>query len=119
MLQRSIIGLNTIRLLAVGVLCLAVVNIFLNLARSERTLWFNYLFLGFDNNIPAWYSSFLLAISALLAFECRDTLGQTETRDRRIFLGLGLLLILMSCDEIAKFHEILPEVIANKIGLKK
>ena len=100
----------------VGVLATShLALIFSDVRREERV--FRLFFLGFDDNVPAWYSSTLLLVAALLAFECARIAGRYSRWDRFVLLLLAALLLLMSCDEIARLHETLPVTLSRRLGL--
>jgi len=67
---------------------------------------------GFEGNIPTWFSSILLAIAAYWAYKCSLVSNiNIKERHKTVWKVLALLLILMSCDEIAQMHEHLGRVI--------
>lgn len=73
--------------------------------------------LGRDNSVPAWYSSILLALGAFLSLECREAGASAGLGRDRTFLLIAGLLLLMSCDEVARFHEIIGKIVADRVGL--
>jgi hypothetical protein len=74
-------------------------------------------FLDKENNIPTWFSSALLLAAAGLAF----FLGRFEpdvARSHRLrWYGLGVVLAIMSLDEMASLHETFTSMIRNALGL--
>ena len=111
------VSLRTLDLLLVGLLLLCGASVVSTIIPLADRLLCDYFRMNSDTNIPAWYSSVLLALAAYLAFECRNI--ALDTLSKRGFLALGALLLLMSCDEIARFHETLPVYLANGLGLDR
>jgi len=100
-----------------GVCLLTAVNIPLLFVQDRNGLIYVYFSMDFDRNIPAWFSSMLLALASLVAFECSLVSRRFGQWSQSVFLLLSLLLVFMSCDEIARFHETLPEILADYLGL--
>ncbi|MDF2370887.1 MAG: hypothetical protein P1V21_08850 [Rhizobiaceae bacterium] len=100
-----------------GVCLLTAVNIPLIFVQDRSGLIYVYFSMDFDRNIPAWFSSMLLALAGLVAFECSLVAGRFGQWSKSVFLLLSLLLVFMSCDEIARFHETLPEILSDYLGL--
>lgn len=113
------ITLRTLVFFLAAVVVLAFFHLLITAAGLGNDNWIHKLFfLGWDNNIPAWYSSILLSVAALLAFQCSELARAFGPWDRWIFLMFCALLLLMSCDEIARIHEVLPVIITEGLGLK-
>jgi hypothetical protein len=66
-----------------------------------------FIYLGYDDNVSAWYSSMLLAAAALLAYECSTYAKRKNIKGGLYFLLFAGLLLFMSADELARFHEII------------
>lgn len=65
--------------------------------------------LGFEGNIPTWYSSsLLLACAALLAIIARARFSTTEAY-RRHWAILAAIFLYLSIDESAVIHELINE----------
>jgi hypothetical protein len=61
----------------------------------------------------------LFVIAGLLTLECLEvSASEIQTRDKVVFALFASLLFFMSCDEIARFHEVVPELLTNYLGLK-
>tara|TARA_R110000751_G_scaffold107645_7_gene203922 strand:+ start:21811 stop:22557 length:747 start_codon:yes stop_codon:yes gene_type:complete len=103
--------------LLAGVGFLTTVNIALLFVGDRGFLIRVFFSMDFDRNIPAWYSSMLLALAGLVAFECSLAAERFGQWSKSVFLLLSLLLVFMSCDEIARFHETLPEILSDHLGL--
>lgn len=73
--------------------------------------------LGYDNNLPAWYSSLLLAIAALLAYGCYLIATESRISGSRIFAVFALFLLFLSSDEIVDFHGIFGDLAARYVGI--
>jgi hypothetical protein len=74
--------------------------------------------LGFENNIATWYSSMLLLVVAFVAIICFAVDYNQSDEWKKLFLsygwiGIGLIFILLSFDEIGSFHE----TIGNSINI--
>lgn len=67
------------------------------LPESDNGKW---LYLGLERNPSTWFSSAQLALAALLAF----AVGHARA-DRRHWNLVAVLLVVMSLDETATFHE--------------
>ena len=66
--------------------------------------------LGYEGNIPTWFSSVILLLAGIQALAiafCR----KTSEKRYAVWLLMGILLIFMSCDEVAQIHEMLGTVI--------
>lgn len=74
-----------------------------------RPFWIvtRFIYLGCDDNLSAWYSSILLAVAGLLAYECSLCAKRKHIQGGVSFLVFAGLLFFMSGDEVARFHEIL------------
>lgn len=62
--------------------------------------------LGGENNIGAWWSGMLMLLAAVFAYDgyaARDK----AARERRGWLALAVLLLVLSFDEVASLHEYL------------
>lgn len=59
----------------------------------------------------------LLVVAAFLAFQCSQLAGLVSRRDQWVFLVFCSLLLLMSCDEIARIHEVAPVVLFEYFGV--
>ena len=83
-----------------------------------RGLVFELFFLKSDTNIPAWYSSMLLALGAFLAFHCFQISRPHDWTKALVFFLLFGLLLVMSCDVITGFHKTIPIIVADRLGLR-
>ncbi len=72
-----------------------IANLVLNQPSWQITRFIN---VDIESNFPTWFSSILLFIAAILAYECKQTL-------------FSLFLLFMSCDEVAMIHEHASQVI--------
>lgn len=100
---------KTLGWLSWGVALLAVANLINDLVGRPFWTVTRFIYLGDDQNVAAWYSSILLLGAAALAAKC-FLISRAEKRIRPwSFALLAALLALMSCDEIARFHEIMGD----------
>lgn len=112
-----LVSLRTLDYLLLGVMLLALASALSHALPFSTRAVYELFRMSSDHNIPAWYSSILLAIGAMLALECGKTAPDADAR--KAFLILGALLVLMSCDEVARLHETLPAYLANLLALGK
>lgn len=117
MQENTLLNRRELQYLLLGVILLVIANIIDVL--TGRPFWgiTRFIFLGFDNNISAWYSSILLAFSGLLAYECWIYAKKKKIKNSASFLFFSLLLFLMSADEVAMIHEILGGYAAKILGI--
>lgn len=87
------------------VLFLAVSNLINNATGQPFWTITRHIWLGADDNCTAWYSSLLLALAGLVAYQCAVLARVVREANRKAFHLLVALLLLMSCDEIARLHE--------------
>ncbi|MCM1984687.1 hypothetical protein [Lyngbya confervoides] len=113
---------NVAIFLAQFVLGLHLINLMFQVNRFYGTGYDGHLYslfhVGFDSNIPTWYSSWLLFLAALLSVLV--SLGRIRGQNsgypaRKSWLGLALLLFLMSLDETAMMHERLGDIIEKQV----
>ena len=76
-----------------------------------------HLALDSEHALPAYYSSLLLFVAALLLFVIGTLVRQSGKADHRRWLLLALIFMAMSVDEAVSFHEVLIEPLRNKLGL--
>src|SRR5690606_5665696 len=62
-----------------------------------------------EQTFPTWYSSFLLLGAALLLLIISLFKAHTHASDRWLWLGLALIFLYLSLDEIVSIHEIAAE----------
>ena len=86
------VSLRTLDLLLLGLLLLCGASVVATTLPLDDRLLDDFFRMNSDTNIPAWYSSVLLALAAFLAFECR--ILALDTLSRRVFLMLAALLLL-------------------------
>ena len=72
--------------------------------------------LDLESNIPTWYSSLAILLASILLFVIARARKRQQKADYLYWLGLALIFLLFSCDEIACFHEKLSKPIRNAIG---
>ena len=79
-----------------------------------------FLELASDNSAPAWLSSIILAAAALTAYRSFELAGNHRMASSQILLYSAILLLIMSCDEVAQVHEKLVEpgaFLARTLGI--
>ncbi|KXI27142.1 hypothetical protein [Paraglaciecola hydrolytica] len=100
-----------------GVFSLAIVNIIDLLLDKPFWIITKMMNLGSDTNFPAWFSSMLLALAGLLAYQCFHVAKKYKTQGHYSLLLFSLLLFALSADEIARIHETLGEFLSKQSGL--
>ena len=117
MTNMFLIDKRTMQFLFWGVLGLAFLNFFNYVLGMPYWIITQFIYLGVDNNIPAWYSSMLFAVAAIVAWEC-FVVGKSKNLSYVWqFLIFAALMLILSCDEVSKFHETLGEFINKHFGL--
>ena len=120
MKDEYLINERTLWYLVGGIVFLAVANVIDLLAGQPFWGITRFIYLGFDNNVPAWYSSILLAVAGLLCYECSvqaKKLNLPAVSGGLPFLLFAALLVFMSCDEVASFHEHIGGYVAKFAGI--
>ncbi len=117
MQNNSLLNKQELLYLLAGIIFLAIANSIDLLFGKPFWGITRFIFLGYDDNLAAWYSSMLLTIAGLIAYECWN-----YARKNRIPGGLSLLLFaallfFMSADEVARLHEILGKYAAQFLGI--
>ena len=70
-----------------------------------------------ENSLPAWFSSALLGASApLFALLARQARRRSDRHSTWAWGGLALLMLALSIDEIASFHEYASAVFNIEVG---
>lgn len=86
----------------------------LRLAVGERSWQMERLFdLDREGTVAAWFSSLLLAANAAAAWGCARLTH--EASSRRAWTLLALMLLFMSCDEIAMLHETAARIVVIRM----
>jgi hypothetical protein len=75
------------------------------------------LYLDFENNIPAWYSSTCLFVAAALFGLSAAVHWRAGDRSAWYWAGLALIFLYLSADEAAYVHEILIVPIRRRLNL--
>ena len=112
--DRSIFGIKIMKYLLTGVIILVLANIFDYLLGQPFWTITRFINLDYENNISAWYSSFLLTIASLIAFESYKIADKKDIPNYKAFLFFSALLLFMSCDETAQLHETLGNLVLKK-----
>jgi len=117
MQNSALINKRELQYLLAGILFLMAANI-VDLVFG-KPLWgiTRFIYLGYDDNLSAWYSSMLLTIAGLLAYECSMHAKRKNIKGSLSLLLFAGLLLFMSADELARFHEILGGYAANYFGI--
>lgn len=90
-----------------------VVESMRHLGGSESEL-VDYFSLSEECNVPTWFSSFLLLANALVLAVIAATKGSRKSEFRRHWIGLSVIFLYMSVDELVQIHEWL-----NSLGALK
>lgn len=117
MQENTLLNKRELRYLFAGILFLMAANIADLIFGKPFWGITRFIFLGYDDNVPAWYSSILLAVAGLLAYECSMHANRKNIQGGISFLIFAGLLFFMSADEVARFHEILGGYTANYFGI--
>ncbi|HAJ92664.1 MAG TPA: hypothetical protein DCO71_08655 [Gammaproteobacteria bacterium] len=117
MQENTLLAKRELQYLFVGVIFLVVANI-IDLV-SGTPFWgiTRFIYLGSDENVSAWYSSILLAVAGLIAYECWLYANKKNIQGSLSFLLFAGLLVFMSADEVARIHEIIGRYTADFFGI--
>lgn len=104
-------GPRVTRILFIAALAIVFLNV-LNVFLGEPSWQFTRL-IDFDteSNFSTWFSSIILALAAFFAYQVSVIAG--PERGRRIWQIAALVLLFMSCDEVAMIHEYIGEFFAK------
>ena len=113
MQESTLLNKRELQYLFAGITFLVVANI-VDLVFGQP-FWgiTRFIFLGFDDNIAAWYSSMLLLVAGLIAYECWVYARINNIQGGLSFLIFAGLLFFMSGDEVARIHEIVGGYVAQ------
>ena len=67
-----------------------------------------------EGNLPAWFSSFQLALIAIAFWVLAARLRATQRPSRRFMRACGGFFLLLSIDETAMFHERITESLGSR-----
>ena len=70
-----------------------------------------------ENNVPTYFSSFLLLISAILLFWASISAKQASSKYAKHWGALSIVFLFMSLDETASFHELLIDPLREIFNL--
>lgn len=107
------IGSLQIKVLVLCVVGLSLLNIVNLLLGQPFWIVTKIIYLGFDDNFAAWFSSMLLAIAGVLAHEASVTAKRCVGSGHVYLLMFSLLLFTMSADEVARIHETVGEFLST------
>jgi hypothetical protein len=71
----------------------------------------NMFNLDMESNLPTFFSSAILMLSALLFYLLSKTSSEIEMEHRSYWLGLSFVFFFLSIDESAKIHEAVGDLI--------
>jgi len=117
MKDRPSLNSHTLKFFFWGIVILISANIICYIYPRPNRMLVGFINLYRDNTVPGWYSAILLAVAGFLAYECFLYARELNITDGWKFLFIAGLLFLMSCDEIAKFHEVIGGSIARSWGI--
>ncbi len=115
--------------LLLKILSFTIILVFiLHVALNPLSEWFRidnpmlqklgrFLDLRGEANFPAWFSSGLLFLAAVLLAFCRSACAAKRPRDRPYFGSLALIFLYLSMDEMAVVHERLIWVVQSFVHL--
>jgi hypothetical protein len=89
----------------------------MGLYRTQDFFWRQFA-VGREGNLFTWYSSFLLTAAAIAALAnfWLDGRRRGISRWRFAWLGVFLVMIVVSLEEVARFHEIIQIVVPRWAG---
>ena len=110
---------------------LAVIGVLLLLSTASKAIMLVYpaeqygvvnelcrrFYLDFENNVPAWFSTIGLFVSAALLGVISICRRANRERDAWHWLGLSILFLGLAIDEATYSHEILIQCLRNKLHL--
>ena len=89
-------------LLVLGIAHLAVID---STTGAEWRSYLNLLALDGEQTLPAWFSSMMMAGSALLCFVAGRSTRVLQPGNQRAWVALALVFLALSFDEAASVHE--------------
>lgn len=105
-------------ILLIGILFLFLGNLVNDFVGRPFWTITKIIYLGFDNNFSAWYSSIVLFWSALLWFFLFFNLkSRLSFFESLVFALFVLLLFFMSADEVSQFHETFGGLLSKYLGI--
>ncbi len=105
------ISIKTLLLIAISLSVLNIINLYLGEPSWQIT---RLIDVDHESNIPTWFSSIILAIAALYAYEC-SILIASRKNEKKLWQLMSIVLLGMSCDEVAMIHEHFAVVINKYI----
>jgi hypothetical protein len=104
----------TLIVIGLGLLRYALV-----LAFGRETFFgpFRIINLDGEGTLPAWYSSALMLLAAILLFVLNRVSLRQRPENATPWLVLAVIFLALSLDEAASLHEALTEPIRNAIGV--
>lgn len=70
--------------------------------------------MNLEANVPAWYSAFLMIVSSGLSL----LIYKVKTfPEKKYFLGMSVIFLMMSVDEISSIHEIMNNPVRNLLNV--
>ncbi|WP_018479106.1 hypothetical protein [Pontibacter roseus] len=110
------LGVVVFILLLANITGIVLENIVQSEARFTRILVRYFDFNG-ESNIPAFFSSIILLLSAAILFLIyKQRRHQGKTRYTRQWLLLGLLFVFLAVDENVQLHEHVAEFVRPQLG---
>lgn len=101
--------------LMVGVFLLALANIINDIAGRPFYSITKLIYFSWEGNISTWYSSMIFAVGAYLAYQCYLKAKSAKVIHYYAFLLFSVLLVTMSCDEVAQMHEMFGAALGKHI----
>lgn len=104
-------------LCALVLMLLNLIGIFLNIGLGYDTVFgfVTYFDFNTEGNVPTLFSSLLFLIAAMLVWVVTNFLKQ-EGKPYRYWIGLIIILVFLSIDEIAQIHESLSHPIRTLLN---
>src|SRR5260221_14428329 len=108
------VSLRRVRALLVAVIVvLAIAGFFAEYARyvlNSKSVLVDYFSLSEEQNVPTWWSSFLLLACAVVLWTIAATKTPRTGDFRKHWIVLGAIFCYMSLDELVEIHEWLNNV---------
>lgn len=109
------------RYLSWFVVAVVVLHLFVRLTDAMdlpgETLWRRLANVDAENTLPTWLSAVMLLVAAALAGLAARHERRSGGRDSGHWTAMSLIVLVLSVDEIASFHEALAGPLRQALGL--
>jgi len=90
--------------LLIGTIALILLHIINELVGKPSWQITRLIWLGHESTIATWFSSMLFFIAAFFAYQC-SLVFSLKSEAKRMWCVCSLILLVLSCDEVAQMHE--------------